>query len=84
MVVLGISVDGEAANKAFRDGHGLEFDLLCDVDRRMSLAYGALESASAASAARITYVVGPDTKIATVYAHVKAGTHAQQVLQDLG
>ena len=82
--MLGISVDGEAANRAFRDAHGLEFDLLCDVARRMRLAYGALESASAASAARITYVVGPDRKIATVYARVNAATHAQEVLQDLG
>ena len=50
----------------------------------MGVAYGAAEDASARSARRISYVIGPDGLIERAYATVKAAAHPGQVLEDLG
>jgi peroxiredoxin Q/BCP len=57
--VLGISFDTEGENKAFAEKFGYEFPLLCDVDRKIGLAYGACKSPKDRYAARLTYVIGP-------------------------
>ena len=58
MAVLGISFDDARDNKAFADKFGYDFPLLCDVERKVGLAYGACRSAQDRYPARITYVVG--------------------------
>jgi thioredoxin-dependent peroxiredoxin len=63
MVVLGISFDSAAENRAFAEKFGYTFPLLCDVDRKVGLAYGACKSAKDRYAARLTYVIGPDGKV---------------------
>ena len=42
-MIVGISLDSQAENKHFRDKFSFPFDLLCDVDKSLSLAYGAIE-----------------------------------------
>ena len=59
MVVLGISFDTEEENKAFAEKFGYTFPLLCDVARKVGLAYGACKSPKDRYAARYTYVIGP-------------------------
>ncbi len=76
-------MDSQQKNKNFKDKQEFPFDLLCDTDRAMSLAYGAVEAADAKSAARISYVIGPDRKVQKVYAKVKAAQHPAEVLGEL-
>lgn len=83
-MILGISCDTPAENSAFRDKFSFPFDLLCDVDRNVSLAYGAVDTADAEYAKRISYLIDSDGKIAKAYATVVPKEHPQQVLDDLG
>jgi peroxiredoxin Q/BCP len=61
--VLGISFDTPAENRAFAEKFGYTFPLLCDVERKVGLAYGAARSKSDRYAARYTYVIGPDGRV---------------------
>ena len=61
--MLGISFDKPAANKAFAEKFGYTFPLLCDVDRKIGLAYGACKTAKDRYASRLTFVISPDGKI---------------------
>ncbi len=44
------------------------------------MAYGSCESPTSEFAKRISYVIGPDGKIAHAYPKVSPKTHAQEVL----
>jgi peroxiredoxin Q/BCP len=66
VVVLGISFDTPQENKAFAEKFGYTFPLLCDVDRKVGLAYGACKSAKDRYAVRLTFVIGADGKIEQV------------------
>ena len=81
--MLGISTDKPAANKKFKEKYDFPFDLLSDEDKKVSLAYGAVDDTDAKSAKRISYLIGPDGKIKKVYGTVKAAAHPEQVLEDL-
>jgi len=61
--VFGVSVDGAAANRAFAEKFGYPFPLLCDVDKELSLAYGAVATKEDQYAQRYTFLVGPDATI---------------------
>ena len=71
-------------NKNFKEKQNFPFDLLSDEDRQMSLKYGAVDSLDARSAARISYVISPQRAVVKCYPKVKAATHPQEVLDDLG
>ena len=58
--------------------------MLCDVDRRVGLAYGAADSADAGYPARISYLIDPEGRIAKVYAKVTPADHPDEVLADIG
>lgn len=83
MVVLGVSFDTAAENRAFKEKYDFPFPLLCDTERMLGVAYGACEAPTAAHAKRITVVIDPQGKIARVYDKVDARTHPQTVLDDL-
>jgi len=83
VVILGASVDSREANAAFAEKYDFPFSLLCDTDRRLSVAYGAVESGSSGTARRISYLIGADGKIEVVWAQVKAADHPAQVLATL-
>ena len=82
-VILGISRDSEAKNKAFRDKFDFPFDLLCDSDGAMSLLYGAIASADQKNPSRISYLVDPQGVVRKAYAKVRPADHPGEVLQDL-
>ena len=67
-------------NAAFAEKQGFPFPLLCDVDRKVGIAYGSAESATSEFAKRISYVIGPDGKIAHAYPKVSPKTHPEEVL----
>ena len=81
--MLGASFDGVAANRAFAEKFDYPFQLLCDVDRAIGTAYGALDPAEPDYPRRISYLIGPDRRIVKAYAKVSPATHPDEVLADL-
>lgn len=83
-IVLGVSVDGIDSHKKFCTQENLTFRLLADTDKRVADAYGSLNNFLVVKvAARHTFVIDPQGKIARVFADVKPATHSQEVLAAL-
>jgi thioredoxin-dependent peroxiredoxin len=82
-VILGVSFDGVDANAAFARKFGFPYPLLCDTDRKIGVAYGAAESSQAATARRISYIIGRDGRIAAAWPKVKPADHPAEVLAAL-
>lgn len=51
--------------------------------REVGLAYGACDDVNAATARRISYLIGADGRIRKAYSKVNAANHAEEVLADL-
>ncbi len=81
--MLGISFDTREENQRFAEAQKFPFPLLCDVDRKVGLAYKACESSSDAYPRRVTYVIGPDGKIEQAIATQDAGGQAAALLDSL-
>ena len=81
--VVGVSFDEPAANAAFVQAEGFPFRLLSDADRTLAKKVGAVASADAPVARRISYLVGADGKVRQVYGEVTPATHAADVLSDV-
>jgi peroxiredoxin Q/BCP len=83
-VVLGVSVDNAQSHKEFCAKEGLNFKLLADPDGKVSAQYGStMQYQGATMAARNTFLINPEGKIAKVYTSVKPAEHSEQVLKDL-
>jgi peroxiredoxin Q/BCP len=83
-VILGVSVDTAQSHKEFCSKEGLNFKLLADPDGKVSTEYGSvMDYHGSKLAARNTFLVNPDGKIAKVYTGVKPAEHSEQVLGDL-
>lgn len=78
-----MSFDTEEENKAFAEKFNFPFRLLCDTERKIGMAYGACDSPTAQNARRITYVIGPDGRIAQAIASVNAREHPEQLIATL-
>jgi len=83
-VIIGLSADTPAANKAFKEKFDFPYDLLSDQDLAVSVAYGAAESTDAKRPSRISYLIDTEGRVAKVYAKVTPADHPDQVLADLG
>ena len=83
MQVLGASFDSVEKNAKFAQKFEFNFPLLCDVDRKIGVAYGAADDPSAGSARRISYLIGKDGKIRKAYPKVNAAAHPEEILKDL-
>ena len=70
-------------NAAFARKFEFNFPCLCDATRQVGLAYGACDDVKAASARRITYLIGPDGRIRKAYPKVNAAAHPEEILKDL-
>ena len=81
--MLGASFDDVEANRAFAEKFNFPFKLLCDTDKKLGTAYGAIDPDEPGYAPRISYLIGPDRKIVKAYAQVKPATHPAQVLADV-
>jgi peroxiredoxin Q/BCP len=83
-IILGVSVDSAQSHKDFCAKEGLNFKLLSDPDGKVSTEYGSImDYKGAKMAARNTFLINPDGKIAKVYTAVKPVDHSEQVLKDL-
>jgi peroxiredoxin Q/BCP len=83
--VLGVSVLDAASKAKFAKKHGLNFTLLADPDHEVADRYGAWKKKSMygksyMGVARMTYLIGPDGKVAQRWDDVKVDGHAEAVL----
>lgn len=78
--VYGVSLDSPESHRQFREKHNLNFPLLTDEGGRAAEALGVLGDRGYAE--RVTFLLGPDGKIAKVYPEVSPETHADDILRD--
>jgi peroxiredoxin Q/BCP len=84
VVVLGVSVDSADSHQQFCTKEGLNFKLLADTDHKVSSAYGSLTNLGLVKfAARHTFIVDPEGKIAKVFTEVNPNQHSAEVLSAL-
>ena len=81
--VVGVSFDTPEENAAFAKKFNFPFTLLCDMDRKVGIAYGAADSPKDAYARRIAYVIDEDGKIAQAHDKVDAAAYPAQQLRSL-
>jgi peroxiredoxin Q/BCP len=84
-VILGISVDDVASHKQFAEEHSLPFTLLADSTKETAKSYGVLRSALGFMeiAARETFIIDPQGRVAKHYPAVDPKGHSQAVMADL-
>lgn len=83
--IWGISPDGAASHRRFREEHHLPFMLLSDEDHAVAEAYGAwvLKTSygrESMGIQRSSFLVDPDGRIARTWPRVTADGHAAEVL----
>jgi len=83
--VFGVSLDPVDSKKQFADQHKLSFDILADVDRKVTTAYGALTETSSGMpiAKRTTLIIGADGLIKKIFTDVNVNIHGAQVVASL-
>jgi thioredoxin-dependent peroxiredoxin len=78
-----VSFDTAEENAAFAKKFDYPFPLLSDVRRDIGIAYGAADSPTSGYASRITYVIGPDGRIAQAHGKVSPKSHPKEILESL-
>ncbi|MBN8249260.1 MAG: thioredoxin-dependent thiol peroxidase [Verrucomicrobia bacterium] len=87
-VVLGVSVDPVKAHQKFTTKFQLPFPLLADTDHRIVSAYGVwgekvFMGRNYFGTHRVTFLIGPDGRIARIWPKVKPEEHPAEVLEAL-
>jgi len=83
-VVLGVSVDSVDSHKKFCTKEGLNFKLLADTQHKVTDSYGSLTNFGVVKfAARHSFLIDPNGKIAKVYTAVNPASHSNEVLAEL-
>lgn len=80
--LVGVSRDSAESHRAFMVKHRLPFALASDEAGAYERAYGV--PSSFGMSGRVTFLVGPDGKIARVWPSVDPGVHATEVLDAAG
>ena len=78
-----MSFDTVEDNARFAAKYDFPFLLLSDPQREMGVAYGAAADTSAATASRISYLIGPDGAVVKAYPKVAPAGHPAEVLSDI-
>lgn len=79
--MLGASTDAVAAHQDFCARQNLTFKLLADHDKKLSKLYGSLRGLGIA--ARNTFLIDPQGRIAKVWLGVSPASHSGEVLATL-
>lgn len=81
-VILGVSLDTAESHKSFCTQESLTFHLLADPAHKVVDAYGVpvVSHGDMSFAARVTYLIAPDGKIAKVWPKVNPNGHSAEVL----
>lgn len=83
-VVLGVSLDNVDSHKKFCAKEGLQFKLLADTDHKVTQSYGSLTNFGVVKfAARHTFLIDPNGKVAKAYTSVDPSRHSAEVLAEL-
>ena len=83
-MVLGVSGDSVNSHKQFCAKESLNFKLLADTGHRVMDSYGSLTNLGLVKfAARHTFVIDPNVKIARAYTSVDPAKHSEEVLAEL-
>jgi thioredoxin-dependent peroxiredoxin len=77
VMVFGVSRDSEDSHRAFQDKYALPFTLVADPSGAIQRAYRV---PGVIVAKRVSFLVGPDGKIARVWPVVDPAVHASEVL----
>ncbi|HEY8428898.1 MAG TPA: peroxiredoxin [Sandaracinaceae bacterium] len=80
-IVVGVSTDDVESHARFAEEHDLPFPLLADPDGHVLRAYRV--PSRLGMAARVTYIVGADGRIARVFPEVDPAVHADEVIAAL-
>lgn len=83
--ILGVSADPVPAQDKFKAKHKLSIALASDEQRKMLEAYGVWQQKSLygrkfMGIVRMTFLIGPDQRIARVWPKVSVAGHAEEVL----
>jgi peroxiredoxin Q/BCP len=83
--ILGVSADPVPAQDKFKTKHKLSIALASDETRKMLEAYGVWQEKSLygrkfMGIVRMTFLIGPDQRIAQVWPKVSVAGHAEEVL----
>lgn len=84
--ILGVSILDEGSKAKFATKYDLNFPLLADADHEVADKYGVWQERSMygkkfMGVARVTYLIGPDGKVARRWDKVKVEGHADEVLE---
>lgn len=79
VMIFGVSRDSEASHSAFLKEHELPFPLVADESGALQTAYGV--PSRLGMAARVSFLVDPQGRIARVWPDVDPGVHADEVLK---
>jgi len=87
-VVLGVSTDPVKSHDKFAVKYKLPFTLLADEDKKIVQAYGVwgekrFMGRKYLGTHRVTFLIGPDGRIKTIWPQVKPDEHAEEVLAAL-
>jgi peroxiredoxin Q/BCP len=81
VTVFGVSRDSDDSHRAFRDKYRLPFPLVADPSGAAQRAYRVPDAVPGIGIAkRVSFLVGPDGKIARVWPDVDPTVHAAEVL----
>jgi thioredoxin-dependent peroxiredoxin len=81
VTIFAVSRDDEASHKGFREHYHLPFPMVADTSGAVQRAYGVPSAMPGMDiAARVTFLVGPDGKIARVWPKVDPVVNAKEVL----
>jgi peroxiredoxin Q/BCP len=79
VTIFGVSRDAEPSHKAFQQKYTLPFPLVADTSGAVQKAYHVPSTVWGGSK-RVSFLVGPDGKIARVFPDVDPGVHAKEML----
>lgn len=83
-MVVGVSVDTTGSHKEFCAQQGLTFKLLADTEKKVSAQYGSITNLLVTKiAARNTFLIDPQGKVAKVWTGVSPAKHSAEVLDSL-
>jgi thioredoxin-dependent peroxiredoxin len=78
VTIFGVSRDAEPSHKAFQQKYTLPFPLVADASGAVTKAYHVPSTLGFDK--RVTFLVGPDGKVAKVFPDVDPGVHAKELL----
>ena len=83
-VILGVSLDSVDSHTQFCEKQGLTFKLLADTEHKVAASYGSLTNLGVVKfAARNTFLIDPEGKIAKVFTGVNPQNHSPEVIAAL-